>query len=212
MKRKSVVRAARVLPLLLLASGTYVMAEDFGPAHFSGLINDYSPATVKGGPWEMHGQWTLDLHRQWDGSETADFSAGMTMSGYVTSTVSTPDGTLALQTQPGVNPHTHHLKLTSVKVIKDMTGCPAYLPPATTVGFQFSHVVSLVTGNGGVAPFETNPPTSSLQVCVTGGTEVADSNITLVFGGPATSHFGTQAIHGVVRKAVPEFVEDWFRP
>jgi hypothetical protein len=212
MKRQSVISASRVLPLLLLASGTYAVAEDFGPAHFSGLINDYSPATVKGGPWEMHGQWTLDLHRQWDGNETADFSADMTMSGYVTSTVLTPDGSLALQTQPGVNPHTHHLKLTNVQVVKDMTGCPAYLPPATTVGFHFSHVVSLVTGNGGVAPFETTPPTSSLQVCVTGGTEVADSNITLVFLGPATGHFGTQPIHGVVRKAVAEFVEDWFRP
>ncbi len=31
---------------------------------FSGLFNDYSPlsTTVKGGPWEMHGQWSMDLH------------------------------------------------------------------------------------------------------------------------------------------------------
>ena len=56
-----------------------------------------------------------------------------------------------------------------------------------------------------MAPFETNPPSSTLQVCVTGGLDVpfsvTNSNITLVFAGPATSHFGTQAIHGVVRAA-----------
>jgi hypothetical protein len=48
------------------------------------------------------------------------------------------------------------------------------------------------------------PPSSTLQVCVTGGDEVpysvTNSNITLVFGGPAATHFGPQAIHGVVRK------------
>jgi hypothetical protein len=85
-----------------------------------------------------------------------------------------------------------------------MEGCPAYLPPATVTGFQISDTVSLLTGNGSIAPFETNPPTSTLQVCVTGGNDVPfsveNSNITLVFGGPATMHFGPQAIHGVVRK------------
>jgi hypothetical protein len=72
------------------------------------------------------------------------------------------------------------------------------------MGFQFNHTVSLLTGNGSLAPFETNPPSSMLQVCVTGGDEirysVTDSNITLVFTGPAATHFGPQAIHGVVRK------------
>jgi hypothetical protein len=86
-----------------------------------------------------------------------------------------------------------------------MTGCPTYLPPATTTGFQLNGTVSLLTGNGSIAPFETDPPSSTLQVCVTGATEtqfsIPNANITLVFGGPATTHFGPQAIHGVVRKA-----------
>jgi hypothetical protein len=47
-----------------------------------------------------------------------------------------------------------------------------------------------------------------LQVCITGGDEipgsVTNSNITMVFVGPATSHFGTQAIHGVVSRASTE--------
>ncbi|MGC1635238.1 MAG: hypothetical protein WA744_07280, partial [Candidatus Acidiferrales bacterium] len=41
---------------------------------------------------------------------------------------------------------------------------------------------------------------SMLQVCVNGGTDVPFSNVTLVFGAPASGHFGMQAIHGVVRE------------
>jgi hypothetical protein len=74
------------------------------------------------------------------------------------------------------------------------------------MGFQLNGPVSLMTGNGSNAPFETTPPTSTLQVCITGGNEVPYSNVTLVFVGPATSHFGPQAIHGVVRKALPESI------
>jgi hypothetical protein len=36
-------------------------------------------------------------------------------------------------------------------------------------------------------------------VCVTGGTQVESSNITLVFGAPASGHFGSQPINGAVR-------------
>ena len=57
---------------------------------------------------------------------------------------------------------------------------------------------SLLQANGSPGPFEKNGPTT-LQVCVTGGTDVAYSNMTIVMTGPATGHFGTQPIHGVVR-------------
>ena len=80
------------------------------------------------------------------------------------------------------------------------------------MGFQFNDTVSLMTGNGNNAPFETTPPSSTLQVCVIGGDDVpysvTNANITLVFGGPATAHFGTQAIHGVVREASRSPFED----
>jgi hypothetical protein len=163
------------------------------PTYFSGLINDYSPATVKGGPWEMHGTWSLELHER---SGTADFSAAMTMSDYGTL------GGVTDPTQAGQNAHTHHIKLTNAAVTLGMIGCPTF-SPATQTGFQINGTASLLTGNGGNAPFETTPPSSTLQVCITGGTEVANSNITMVFGGPATTHFGPQAIHGVVRKSGP---------
>jgi hypothetical protein len=198
MKSKTFISAGRALSLLLLISTPYVLAQQGRSVHFSGLINDYSPpsATVKGSPWEMHGQWSMDVHPE---RGTADFSADMTMSGYG----KTPAGAVD-PAQPLVNPHTHHIRVVDAPVTWNMVGCPTYLPPATVMGFQFNHTVSLLTGNGSLAPFETNPPSSMLQVCVTGGDEirysVTDSNITLVFTGPAATHFGPQAIHGVVRK------------
>jgi hypothetical protein len=78
MKDKNLASAVRSLSLLLLVSATCALAQDRRPVHFSGLINDYSPlsATVKGSPWEMHGQWSMDLHLE---SGTADFSADMSI-------------------------------------------------------------------------------------------------------------------------------------
>lgn len=203
MNSKTLTSAVRVLLLLLFFSATCVLAQDRRPVHFSGLINDYSPSTVKGGPWEMHGQWTLELNRDWraESGFVADFSVDMTMSDYGT-TAGLPDAT-----KGGQSPHTHHIKLTKAKVTWDMEGCPA-VSPATLTGFQINGPVTLITGNGSNAPFEPNPPTTTLQVCITGGDEVAysitNSNMSMVFDGPATMHFGSQAIHGVVKTAREE--------
>ncbi len=139
------------------------------------------------------GRWILHRDR---GGETADFTAVMTMSDYVVV------GGVVDPTQGGQSPHTHHIKLTNARITWDMIGCPT-VSPATVTGFQVNGTVSLMTGNGSNAQFETKPPSSTLQICVTGGYvtpySVPNSNITLVFGGPATTHFGSQAIHGVVR-------------
>jgi hypothetical protein len=94
MKSKTLTSAVRAVSILLLASATCALGQDRRPTHFSGLINDYTPSTVKGGPWEMHGQWTLDLRPDWRAASgfVADFSADMTMSDYGT-TVGLPDAT-----------------------------------------------------------------------------------------------------------------------
>ena len=207
MKSKTLTTAVRALSLLLLVSATSALAQNGGlaqerkPVHFSGLFNDYVPlnAAISGSPYEMHGQWSMDLHPELG---TGDFSADMTMSGFGR----TPAPANAVDpTQPLVNPHTHHIKLTNVRITWDMTGCPPYGTP-TLKGFQLNGTVSLLTGNGSNGAFETDPPSSSLQVCVSGGNDIQfslpNSNITLVFGGPAAAkHFGPQAIHGVVRTA-----------
>jgi hypothetical protein len=142
----------------------------------------------------------MDRHPEWG---TADFAADMTMSGFGRTAAGAVD-----PTQPIANPHAHHIKLTNVRITWDMIGCPPWGTP-TLQGFQLNGTVSLITGNGSNGSFEPNPPQSTLQVCVSGGNEVQfsipNSNMTLVFGRPAAAkHFGSQAIHGVVRIAPTE--------
>jgi hypothetical protein len=189
-------RAAAWL-LLCLALGLSLRAVAQGPipVQFRGLINDYSPSTVKGGPWEMHGVWTMTINER---AATADFSADMTMSGYGKTSTGAAD-----PTQGGASAHTHRIKLTDIAITWNTIGCPP-LSPSTFGGFQFTGTVNLMTGNGSNATFETSPPSSVLQVCVSGGEgndSVPFSNITLTFqsSSPAISHFGSQPIHGVVR-------------
>jgi hypothetical protein len=191
MNSRTLISAVRILSLLALTAPVSVFAQQ--PVHFSGVLNDYTAndPNISGSPYEMHGQWSIDL-RPWD---TADFYADITMSDYGTTSTGAID-----PTQAGQGAHTHHIRLTNVKVIRDMVGCPTY-SPVTTDGFQFSGTVSELTGNGGKAPFETVPPSSTLQICVTGGTTVKYANMSMVFGGPAKTHFGTTPIHGVVTKA-----------
>ena len=64
MKSKSLASAIRALSMLLLVSTTCALAQERRPVHLTGLFNDYSPAnpTVNGSPYEMHGQWSMDVH------------------------------------------------------------------------------------------------------------------------------------------------------
>jgi hypothetical protein len=182
------------------------------PASFSGLLNDYTPPPpsmpggpgVAGGPYEMHGKWSLHLEERGG----AIFSAEMTME--------TAD---FANTDPNhdptkLGPHTHHISVTdgvlhndSTDPINWTTQCPAFKPPVSH-GFVVTGT-AYITGNGGNPPFG-NP--SPVTICILGGTEnpsvagaqafVEFSNFTLTFAGGsrASTHFGTQAINGVVAK------------
>ena len=196
MNRKIFAPPLLSLALSLLTACVSAIGQAPTPVHYAGVLNDYTPLdpTVSGSPYEMHGQWSVDL----DGQGNGDFYADITMSDYAT-TNGLLDGT-----KGGQDPHTHHIRLTKATVTPNMDGCPVYLPPPTLAGFQLNGTVSLISGNGNRAPFEVAPPaapTSQLQVCITGAGEVTYSNMTMAFGGKATAHFGTQAIHGVVRVA-----------
>jgi hypothetical protein len=178
------------------------VAQNRGPEHFRGIINDFTPAhDVKpSGPWELHGVWRLDLSR--DGG-TAEFSAALTMEN--------SDYWLVINSNPPADPdspatrtpHTHHITMKDAQVTWDpslvSSGCPtaSYKPPTTT-GFMITGSAS-ITGNGGFPPFAPEGQLSPLTVCVTGGTQARFSNITLIFGAPASGHFGSQAINGAVR-------------
>ena len=152
MRSKFLTSAVRALSLLLLVSATCALAQERRPVHFSGLFNDYSPTNpaITGSPWEMHGQWSMDVNLE---RGTADFAGDMTMSGYGMTAAGTPDAI-----QGGQAAHTHHLKLTNKKITWGIAGCPVYAKPVPTEGFQITGTVSLITGNGGPAPFETTPP------------------------------------------------------
>lgn len=200
------------LLLMLLVSGvaglTAALAgEPAGlPAHFRGLLNDYTPSSVngvaiKGGPYEMHGTWTLDLD---ESRNIASFSAAMTMQtvDFLNADPNFDPGTLGA--------HTHHIAVTNGIVHDapaDFTSmCPKY-SPAVTGGFAITGT-AYVIGNGGNPPFG-NP--SPVTICILGGTNpnasgaayVQFSNFTLTFGSPASTHFGPQAIHGVVVRCGP---------
>jgi len=81
MKARKLISTAGALSIIALAVSTAALAQGNSPVHFKGLINDYTASTVKGGPWEMNGTWTLDLR---GASGSSDFSADMTMSNYGT--------------------------------------------------------------------------------------------------------------------------------
>jgi len=169
-----------------------VAAQDLRLVHFQGSIHDYTPSTVSGGPWEIRGDWTLAVQR----TGTADFAADLTME---TSDYGITDATHVDPTNPSTrSAHTHHISMTNATVSYDTTACPANNPPTTGSGVQVTGTAT-TEANGNPAPFESKGP-STLQICLTGGSEVNFSNITLVYTGPATGHFGPQAIHGVVSR------------
>jgi hypothetical protein len=184
---------ARIFAALTLVITSGALAWAPTPEHFRGTISDYTPlnsAANPTGPYEMRGHWSLDLKR--DGK--ADFSAFMTME--------LSDYWLWSSNSDPSNPvirgaHTHHITMTDASVVYGATDCPAD-SPATTTQFAVSGPAKFITGNGNPGPFEKKGPTM-LQVCITGGSDVTYSNMTMVLTGPATGHFGTQAIHGVVR-------------
>ncbi len=174
---------------LALAAGL-APAQEVKHLHFKGAINDYSPSTVSGGPWEIRGTWSLDVQ----GSGAASFTADLTME---TSDFGISDATMVDPTNPSSrSPHTHHINMTNATVSYDTSVCPANSPATTGSGVVVTGTAT-TTGNGSPAPFESKGA-STLQVCLTGGSQIEFSNLTLVYTGPATGHFGAQAIHGGV--------------
>lgn len=85
----------------------------------------------------------------------------------------------------------------------DTSSCPASDPANPLVSWRFLvSGLAQITGNGNQAPFQVKLGPSNLQVCVGGGADgtLEFSNIALVLGAPANTHFGPQPIHGVVTR------------
>jgi hypothetical protein len=178
---------------LILALGPTALAQNLD---LSGVINDFTPAhDMTGaavGPWVMHGEWHVHVN----GNGTATFSAAFTMEDSDYWLVINPNPPADPDNPATRSPHTHDVQMQG-KVSYDTSVCPAN-SPATTTGFVLNGIAN-VAANGSPAPFQVTGGPSPLQVCVTGGTALQYSNVTLVFSTPASNHFGSQAIHGAVR-------------
>jgi len=195
MKTKTLWWMVRGVAVLVLAVAIGALAEPRIPRHFGGVINDYTPISGGTTAWEVRGPWNLNLNPE---SATADFSAALTIElsvlGQSTANVST-----ASLTQ-----HTHHITMKDAAVsfeAVETADCPKFNPPTSGSVLVVTGDAS-VTANGNViTPFDPSGGTSQLTVCVSGGPNVPYANVTLQFGKPASMHFGSQAIHGVVRHA-----------
>jgi hypothetical protein len=173
---------------------------DLLPDRFTGLLNDHTPsaAVVNNGPYEMRGKWTLEVNER---RGTATFEAAMDMA---TSDFGITQGTVDKDVPASRGAHTHHISMTDGVLSTDWESkCPVFAPAATD-GFVVTGTV-FVTGNGSPAPFG-NP--SPFTICILGGESVQYSNITVAFGSPASKHFGTQAIHGVILRCSGHFLRE----
>jgi len=206
MKNKALLWMVSAVAVVMLAVSMGALAQAPTPTHFSGLVNDYTPATVAGklvGPYVMHGTWTLDLKGR---SGLADFSAAMTME---LAEYTVVNGVVTMFDDPAARvAHTHHITMKDAPVSYATGMCPVNAPATTNPGFMVSGP-AYITGNGAPAPFSKGDTVlSMLQVCVNGGSDVPFSNVTLVLGAPASGHFGAQAIHGVVRESRSDDSDD----
>ena len=187
MKRKTVGWPVRLL-LAALALSTSVLAQVPAPAHLSGFINDYTAATLKAaGPWEVRGEWSLAVKGD---SNQANFSATLTM---IRSDLWVIANNANANDPSARSPHTHHITVVGGTVIPQGNG------------FEVDGLAT-ITASGTQASFSP----SHVQIRITGGSDVALSNISLTFlDAGAAGHFGDQPLEGVVRaKAHPSSDSD----
>jgi hypothetical protein len=179
MKNKHL-RCVAQIGILLLVASIGALAQNRTPERrsFSGLINAYSPQTSTTGPYEVRGTWELQLKGN---SGKADFSANLNMvlsDGWV---LTLGGGNFD---PSGRGAHTHHITLRNA-VVTPITG-----------GFKVNGTAT-ITANGTNNPLVSPSP---LEVDIVGGTNVKFSNVTLTFGTPASNHFGTEPLPGVVQR------------
>lgn len=169
-----------------------------GQLKLRGEINDYTPSTT-GGPWEMHGEWSLHVLRQVDGGpQIANFSAEVDMERSDQGVMLNGDDF----TMPADrHAHTHHITMRG-QVTKNLLD-----KNNNVIGFEVTGVAT-ITGNGGAPPdFD---PYANVTIDVTGGSLVKYSNLKLTFGASpsnppahnasAVDHFGSFPLNGVVKR------------
>lgn len=164
------------LGVLVLAVSAGAVAQNPIPAHFSGIISDYTPGAVSpAGPWKITGDWSLFVR---GGSGTADFAAELTMVRSDYWIVLNPGEVDLPQDR---TPHTHHITLAN-GTLTLISG-----------GFEVTGMAT-INANGNLAGFSP----SMVTIDVVGGTTVRFSNVKVTFASPASGHFGTYPLDGIV--------------
>jgi hypothetical protein len=194
METKTLWWAVKGVAVVVLGIAVSALAWPRTPSRLAGVINDYTPIAGTTTAYEVRGPWSLNLNAD---SGTAEFSAALTMELSVLGQSSANvQGAVLLQ-------HTHHITMKDATVTYNPSDCPphaANTPPYVS-RIEVKGSATVAANGGPFPPPPATPEPSELKVCIDGGTDVAYSNITLSFGTPASGHFGSQAIHGVVRDA-----------
>jgi hypothetical protein len=183
MKNKAFQSATRAIAVLLLAACAGALAQSSAPrtTRFSGMFDTYTPQfttnNVTTGPYEIHGPWSVVL----TANSHANFFAAVNME--------LSDGWVLTQNGGNFDPaargaHTHHITLINGTVTSLSTGGIEITGPAT------------ITVNGTAAPISP----SEVVIDITGGSDIAFSNITLTFAQPGAKHFGSEPLAGFVRR------------
>ncbi len=145
------------------------------------MFDTYTPQStsnsVTTGPYEIHGPWSLVL----TANSHANFFAAVNME--------LSDGWVLTQNSGNFDPaargaHTHHITLLNGTVTSLATG-----------GIEITGSAK-ITVNGVAAPISP----SDVVIDITGGSDVAYSNITLTFALPGSKHFGSEPLSGFVRR------------
>src|ERR1700722_7769776 len=113
MKSKNFSLAVRVFVVLIFAMGTGALAQAPTPKHFSGILNDFTPATISGkvvGPWEIRGPWSLDLKGE---SGQVNFSPAVTME---LTDLAVAEGVAQVDVPASRASHTHHITMTNATI------------------------------------------------------------------------------------------------
>jgi hypothetical protein len=182
MKHKTSASTAGAIAVLLLAVGIGAVAQSSAPrTRFSGMFDTYTPQStsnnVTTGPYEIHGPWSVVL----TANSHANFFAAVNM-GLTDGWVLTQNGGNFDPAARG--PHTHHITLLNGTVTSLATG-----------GIEITGSAK-ITVNGAAAPISP----SDVVIDITGGSDVAYSNITLTFASPGSKHFGSEPLSGFVRR------------
>jgi hypothetical protein len=183
MKSKTDASTAGAIAVLLLAVGIGAVAQSPAPrtTRFSGMFDTYTPQStsnnVTTGPYEIHGPWSVVL----TANSHANFFAAVNM-GLTDGWALTLNGGNFDPAARGA--HTHHITLLNGTVTSLAAG-----------GIEITGSAK-ITVNGSAAPISP----SDVVIDITGGSDVAYSNITLTFASPGSKHFGSEPLAGFVRR------------